>query len=262
MSSFVRAVISLSALMLVPNSCFAEYTLNVNFSGTGSGRVVVTNNTLSTQIIDTKVNIAYPNVNDLHNLTAVGTASSIAITATASNVVAGSALNVNSVYTPQSKLTTYSRDNGALNVPVPPDYIDTFDNIFGDPVVSLNYQFDLVDSFTTARQFQYFFGPGAVPALVTLNTGNFYANSDATPVPWTAFSSLGIGANRSGTLRVIDQSIDNSIPIRYSDTSFSFDILPSGGTTAVPEPSAMVLLSFVLGGGAIGRRFWKKRTHA
>lgn len=249
----VRAVITLVSVVLLANSCFADYTLSVNFLGTGAGRVVVTNNTLGSQIIDTTVNTSVPNVNNTHSLTTLATASTIGISATASNVVAGNALNVSNVYTPQSTLALYQRVNGDFSVFVDPS-TDTFTNSLGNPV-SLNYTFDLADLFTNAVQFQYFFTI-PLPGVPSLNQGNFFTASASTPVPWSAFSALGVGTNRSGTLRVIDAGG------RSSSTSFTFDISPSGGPAAVPEPSSLILFSLVAGAGAVGRRFWKKRKAA
>lgn len=244
--AFVVSVLSFDDLR-------ADYVISVNFGGTGSGSVLLTNNTNPGSVsFSTNASVT---VADNDEITATGTAANIGITASAANITEFSNLNVSSVYTRQSRFDGYSRSAGT-QVGMRIDFSDPDTFYSSAPVdVTLNYTFNLADAFTNAAQFQYFFTT-PLPGLASLNQGDFFTSSASAAVPWTAFSALGVGTNRSGTLRVIDAGG------RSSSTSFSFDISPSGGGAAVPEPSSFILFSVVAGAGAVGRRFWKKRKAA
>jgi hypothetical protein len=250
---FITAALALAVGVLSCDSLRADYVISVVFGGTGSGSVTLTNNTTSGSVIfNSNANVSVAD-NDI--VTATGQASSIGITASAANTTEFSNLNVSSVYTRQSTFAAYNRNAGnSLNVPLNFDEPDQFTSS-APTNVTLNYTFNLADAFTNAAQFQYFFTT-PLPGFAALNQGDFFTSSASSAVPWTAFSALGVGTNRSGTLRVIDAGG------RSSSSSFSFDISPSGGGAAVPEPSSFILISAFAGAGMIGRRFLKKRKQA
>jgi hypothetical protein len=250
---YITAALALAVGVLSCDSLRADYVISVVFGGTGSGSVLLTNNTTSGSVVfNTNASVT---VADNDVVTATGTAANIGITASASNTTEFSNLNVSSVYTRQSTFAAYNRNSGtSLNFPLDFDQPDQFTSASGANV-TLNYTFDLADAFTNAAQFQYFFTT-PLPGLASLNQGDFFTSSASSAVPWTAFSALGVGTNRSGTLRVIDAGG------RSSSSSFNFDISPSGGGAAVPEPSSFILISAFAGAGVIGRRFLKKRKQA
>ena len=224
----------------------ADYSINLIFQGSGTGNVKLQN---GETILLNSFGPPSPTaivVSPGLSITATATATKIGLATIAENIVQYQDLEVVSSLTRQSELVVYERSSGAamFSTTMGPDIF------LADRDYTLSYSFDWASN-STARQYQYYFNGSPDQDNAALDQGSFYTDSATDKVPWAVISSLGLGANRYGILRVID------FGGRFADSAFEFDVSPAG--PAVPEPSSIVLTGSLAFGLLVRRLVRRKR---
>jgi hypothetical protein len=246
----------LACFLSIPAVCRGGFTVDIVINGDGVGDVIATdgagilvNTSATTQL----------SVNSGTVLKAKGTSRGMKVEVTPQDVVLGQALTfTNYQVSTRSVLTSYSRiSSGGATLPgLGEDIFQVNSN------TKLIYQFDrAVDS--AIRQYQYFLGIGPNPTQVFLNDGLVFSSTPLNSIAWDVFKDLEIGGkkfaeignNKYGVLRALDWGGG------FDDFVFQFDILPSGGS-AVPEPSAVLLVSATAFAGWFLRRKRQARKEA
>ena len=222
-----------------------DFSINLLFQGSGTGSIKLQNEgtiLLNSYGPPSPTEIA---VSAGLSITATATATKIGLSTIANNVVQFEDLEVVSSLTRQSELVAYERSSGATTFSTALGY----DVFLADRDYTLSYTFEFASN-STARQYQYYFNSSPDQNNAGLNQGSFYTDSATDKVPWAVISSLGMGANRYGILRVVD------FGGRFADSAFEFDVSPAG--PAVPEPSSIVLTGS-LALGLLVRRFVRRK---
>jgi hypothetical protein len=247
MGKYTMAMAAAVSLLVVGacQTCLADYSINLIFQGGGTGSVKLQNGGTvllnSTGPPSPTAIVVSPGL----SITATGTATKIGLTTIAKNVVQNEDLEVVSSLTRQSELVAYERSSGGTTYST-----DLGNDVFlTDRDYTLNYTFELASN-SAAQQYQYYFNSAPDQTNAALNEGSFYTGSATDVVPWAVISSLGIGANRYGILRVID------FGGRFADSAFEFNVSPAG--PAVPEPSSLVLIG-TMTLGLLVRRYARRK---
>lgn len=180
-------------------------------------------------------------------------ARAIFLAVTKGTTVFGNDLVINSTFSPQTEIQSYTRKTslGGVVTNSPNDTFTATENFD----ISVNFA---LSTNSSAQQYQYYFN--TTPATIVngqaeLNKGQFYASSPTTAIPWSVISHLGTGNNQYGTIRVID------FALRSYDVGFEFSITPMGGGAAVPEPSSWWTVGIIAAGYAsrTGWKRWKRK---
>jgi hypothetical protein len=182
------------------------------------------------------------------SLTVIAQPKVIFLTVAKGSTTQGQDLTINSTFTPQTIVKSYTRDNVATNL---------VDNFTLNKATSVSVEFGLAMN-SAAREYQFFFGAPGVPdwnasnPSQMLGMGYTVTNPQASfSIPSSVFSHLQAGNNLYVPVRVID------FEFRYHDSSFEFDLQPMGGGAAVPEPSTWWMIG-LLASSYAGRQGWKR----